>query len=115
MQYLQAHPLCERCEADGKVRAAVDIHHRQPIAASMSVAEMERLCYDWNNLQALCVPCHVATHKEMGKGTMANRKEREAQRMSRWSESVRRIGQTPGVAFLFNPPQTPKSHPPLSN
>ena len=92
--YLQTHPLCERCAQQGFVRAAVDVHHRQPICATMTQAEMERLCFDiHHNLQALCVPCHVAVHKEMGKGTKANRKEREQERMSRWSERVRR--QTP--------------------
>lgn len=102
--YLQANPLCERCKAEGYIRAAVDVHHRQPISQSHTDAEMERLCYSWTNLQALCIPCHIKTHKEMRKGTKANRKEREEQRMSRWSERVRRIGNDPaGSDFVPTP------------
>ena len=101
---LQAHPLCQECEREGYVRAAIDCHHIRPISSAMSVQEMERLCFDPNNIQCLCIPCHIKVHKAMGKGTKANRKEREAQRMSRWSESVRRIGQTPAGIVL---PSTP--------
>ena len=70
----------------------------------MSIQEMERLCFDPHNIQCLCIPCHIKVHKAMGKGTKANRKEREEQRMRRWSESVRRIGQTPAGIVL---PSTP--------
>ena len=66
----------------------------------MTVQEMERLCYLPSNLQALCIPCHIKTHKEMHKGTKANRKEREEQRMSRWSERVRQIGLTSAPIVL---------------
>ena len=104
ISYLREHPLCERCQAEGYVRAAMDCHHIRPISSAMSIQEMERLCFDPNNIQCLCIPCHVKVHKAMGKGTKANRKEREEQRMSRWSESVRRIGQTPAGIVL---PSTP--------
>lgn len=101
---LQAHPLCQECEREGYVRSSIDCHHIRPISSAMSVQEMERLCFDPNNIACLCVPCHVKVHKAMKKGTKANRKEREEQRMSRWSESVRRIGQTPaGIVFTFDP------------
>ena len=92
VQYLQAHPVCERCEAEGYVRAAVDLHHRIPVETAKSDQEMERLCFDLNNLQALCVPCHVKTHKEMGKNTRANVKAREAERLARWKERIKAIG-----------------------
>ena len=104
ISYLREHPLCERCQAEGYVRAAVDIHHRKPISSAMTVQEMFRLCYLSSNLQALCIPCHIKVHKAMKKGTKANRKEREAQRMSRWSESVRRIGITPAPIDLVQTP-----------
>ena len=101
---LQAHPLCQECEREGYVRSSIDCHHIRPISSAMSIQEMERLCFDPHNIQCLCIPCHIKVHKAMGKGTKANRKEREAQRMSRWSESVRRIGQTPAGIVL---PSTP--------
>jgi hypothetical protein len=55
--------------------------------------EMERLAFDIHNLRALCIPCHIATHKEMGKGTKDNRKEREEQRQARWMERIRSMSQ----------------------
>ena len=104
ISYLREHPLCERCQAEGYVRAAIDCHHIRPISSAMSIQEMERLCYLPRNLQALCIPCHIKTHKEMHKGTKANRKEREAQRMSRWSERVRQIGLTSAPIDLVQTP-----------
>lgn len=92
-QYLQAHPLCERCEAEGYVRSAVDLHHVVPVETGKTQQEMERLAFDIHNLRALCIPCHIATHKEMGKGTKDNRKEREEQRQARWMERIRAMSQ----------------------
>ena len=92
-QYLQAHPLCERCEAEGYVRSAVDLHHLVPVETGKTQQEMERLAFDIHNLRALCIPCHIATHKEMGKGTKDNRKEREEQRQARWLERIRAMSQ----------------------
>lgn len=105
-QYLQAHPLCERCEAEGYVRSAVDLHHVVPVETGKTQQEMERLAFDVNNLRALCIPCHIATHKEMGKGTKANRKEREEQRQARWMDRIRAMSQpiTPaGTVFIDTP------------
>lgn len=81
---LQQNPLCEMCQAEGYVRAAVDVHHIRPVESAHSVSEMEQLCYDPGNLMALCIPCHVKVHKEMGKGTKANHKERCSQSLARW-------------------------------
>lgn len=99
---LQLHPLCQECLKHNVVRSAVDCHHIVPISASMTNAEMERLAFDPSNIACLCVPCHVKVHKDMGKGTKANRKERAAQRMSRWSEAIRRpaLSEPGAVDFL---------------
>lgn len=92
-QYLQAHPLCERCEAEGYVRSSVDLHHVVPVETGKTQQEMERLAFDIHNLRALCIPCHIATHKEMGKGSKDNRKEREEQRQARWLDRIRAMSQ----------------------
>ena len=50
--YKTAHPLCERCEAQGFVELTAEIHH---------IKDRKRypaLAYDWDNLQALCKRCH---------------------------------------------------------
>ena len=83
-EYLRAHPLCERCKAEGYVRSAIDVHHKVPVESAHTIQEMEQLAYDWNNLQALCIPCHVKTHKEMGKNKKENVNERKQIALQRW-------------------------------
>ena len=98
--YLREHPLCERCQREGKaagipdgyVRSAVDVHHKTPVESAKTEREMELLAYSWGNLEALCIPCHIKTHKEMGKNTKANMKARADERFQRWIDSVKRLG-----------------------
>lgn len=89
---LQRNPLCERCIEEGEaqgieggyIKAAIDVHHIVPVETGKTEQQMEQLCYDPNNLRSLCVPCHVKTHKEMGKNTKANHKERTQTRLQQW-------------------------------
>ena len=104
VEMLRREPLCQECKREGYVRSSIDCHHIRPISSAMSIQEMERLCFDPNNIACLCVPCHIKVHKAMKKGTKANRKEREAQRMSRWSERVRQIGITSAPIVLVQTP-----------
>ena len=83
-EYLRQHPLCERCKREGYVRSAIDVHHKVPVESAHTIQEMEQLAYDWNNLQALCIPCHVKTHKEMGKNKKENVIERKQTALQRW-------------------------------
>lgn len=88
IRYLREHPLCERCLREGKAEglpfgratAAVDLHHKIPVESTKTLTEMERLCYDWNNLEALCVPCHMKTHQELRSFGREGHKQREANR-----------------------------------
>lgn len=88
MRYLREHPLCERCLREGKAEGlpfgratpAVDIHHKQPVESVKSLPEMRRLCFDWNNLEALCVECHIKTHQELRSFGRDAHKQREANR-----------------------------------
>ena len=50
-EYLRAHPLCERCKADGLIRSAIDVHHKVPVESAHTLMEMEQLAFDWHNLQ----------------------------------------------------------------
>ena len=104
----RANGLCEECARQGYVRAGKDCHHIIPVESGKTIQEMERLCFDPNNIQLLCVPCHIATHKQMHKGTKANRAERTEQRLSRFMDSVRGGTQpadtTPGGMNLLQPP-----------
>jgi 5-methylcytosine-specific restriction protein A len=50
--YLSEHPLCSDCEAEGRVGAATDIHHKQKLR------DRPELKYEEENLMALCKACH---------------------------------------------------------
>lgn len=50
LMYLRAHPLCEQCAAQGRTVAASEVHHR--------VAKRDGGSDAFNNLEALCKPCH---------------------------------------------------------
>ncbi len=82
--YLWQNPLCERCLKEGHVRSAIDVHHKTPVETASTLSEMEALCYRWSNLEALCIPCHQAVHKEMGKDKRVNVKERKNIKLQRW-------------------------------
>ena len=80
--------LCEECMKHGIVRAGVDCHHIVPVETATSPQEMERLCFDVNNVRLLCIACHSAIHKGMGKGTRKLAIERAKQRQDRWAEGL---------------------------
>lgn len=63
-QYYQDHPLCELCLLEGKVTPADEIHHKKEILSGNSQEEMERLAYDYFNLQSLCEYHHHLIHNE---------------------------------------------------
>ena len=90
-EYLRAHPLCERCKAEGYVRSAIDVHHKVPVESAHTLQEMEALCYDWNNLQALCIPCHAKTHKDERSHSKQAHRQREDDRFERWKQRQTRI------------------------
>ena len=48
--YIQAHPLCEQCEQEGRITPAEEVHHILPLASGGT--------NDEGNLMALCKSCH---------------------------------------------------------
>ncbi|QQN73943.1 HNH endonuclease signature motif containing protein [Croceicoccus sp. YJ47] len=50
--FLDQHPLCERCEADGRVEAATVVNHRIPHKGNM------KLFWDRSNWEATCKRHH---------------------------------------------------------
>lgn len=75
-EVLSAHPLCQRCEAEGIVTAAAEVHHVRPVESGVSAGERERLMFSAGNLRALCHACHVRTHTEMGRSGKALTRQR---------------------------------------
>lgn len=76
-QKLMDCPWCEMC----KVRTpAVEVHHKVPVESVSSPLDMERLMFDYANLQSLCHQCHVQVHvdlKSKSKETQRQRAENE--------------------------------------
>lgn len=68
MVWQRANGLCERCKAEGIVtgslQSQLDCHHIVPVESGRTVQEMEKLCYNPNNIRLLCVACHIKTHAE---------------------------------------------------
>lgn len=71
---LSRQPLCERCEEQGRIRPATEVHHRVPVEQGRNYAEKQALAYDLNNLCPLCHDCHIAVHREQGR---SGRKQRQ--------------------------------------
>ena len=49
-RFLLLHPLCEHCNSEGRLTAAEEVHHIQPLANGGT--------NDERNLMALCKSCH---------------------------------------------------------
>lgn len=79
---LTLNPLCERCEAEGFVRPATEVHHRRPVEYGATFEEKRRLMYDPHNLMALCRECHVKEHVEMGRSGRAATRRRNDQQVA---------------------------------
>ena len=48
--YVAEHPLCEDCEADGRLTPVQEVHHIRPLSHGGT--------HDASNLRSLCKPCH---------------------------------------------------------
>ena len=68
-RFLAAHPLCAVCQKEGRVTAADEVHHIQPLSRGGTHAE--------DNLMALCKECHSRiTAREGGRWAPAGRSRR---------------------------------------
>ena len=88
--------MCERCRRegiaagilpDGYITPGVDCHHIKPVEGAKTEEGMRRRCYNVKNIELLCVPCHIKTHKEMRSHTkekVAENKARGADRRASW-------------------------------
>lgn len=91
----RAEGLCERCKREGiaergvpYITPGVDCHHIKPVESAKTEEEMKRLCYDWqNNIELLCVPCHIKTHQEMYSHTKEKVAENKARARRRFMEA----------------------------
>jgi len=84
MMKLEQSPLCELCAEKGLVVAAVDVHHRLPVEEARSLAEMEARCFNFANLQSLCISCHANLHRNAQSHTKQAHQQRQAESLARW-------------------------------
>ena len=61
----KAGGLCERCQQEGIIKAAVVAHHKKPITKSN--INDPSITLNLDNLQALCWDCHAAVHSKTQK------------------------------------------------
>lgn len=84
----RAGGLCERCKREGFITAGVDCHHKTPVESANpdDPEAMKRLAYDVNNIELLCVPCHIKTHQELRSHYAETVKERKELKRRRFLE-----------------------------
>ena len=49
-RYISLHPLCERCEKQGRITPAEEVHHIKPLSCGGT--------NETSNLMSLCTSCH---------------------------------------------------------
>lgn len=56
--YISMHPLCEKCYRQGRATPAQEVHHIVPLSKGGT--------HSFDNLMALCKPCHSRITAESG-------------------------------------------------
>ena len=87
-EILRKSPFCEIHEKKGYKVPATCIHHVREVESGQTEAESTELCYNPDNLIALCERCHKNIHQRKGYNTIAGQKRRAADRASRWINKV---------------------------
>ena len=85
----RAGGLCERCKREGFITSGCDCHHKVPVESANpdDPEDMRRLAFDVNNVELLCVPCHIKTHKELQSHSKETINERKQMRRQRFLEA----------------------------
>lgn len=60
-RYIAEHPLCEQCEAEGRITIAEQVDHIREFAG-----RDDPLRLDWGNLRSLCERCHMTKTARSG-------------------------------------------------
>lgn len=102
---LTHNPFCECCYSSEVIEPATEVHHIIPCEGAITDTEMERLMFDYTNLQSLCHPCHARAHKDLHSKSRKFIQERNASRLKRFESryilSAKQIG---GESFLIDTP-----------
>lgn len=63
IEKLKANPVCEECAKHDVSTLATEVHHVRPVESVTGASAMERMMFDWMNLQSLCHACHSEIHR----------------------------------------------------
>ena len=88
--FRRTNGLCEMCLKEGFITPGVDVHHIRPVEQAKTVEGpdgMRARCYDPNNCQLLCVPCHIKVHQDMQTHTKEKVAENKARARQRFMEA----------------------------
>ena len=77
LQLLRAEPLCRSCRRAGKIVAATDVDHIQPVADG-------GMPWDCNNLQPLCHSCHSKKTNATDGGGWQRKHDRAVDPLTGW-------------------------------
>lgn len=77
-------PICERCQQEGKITPATEVHHIRPVETALTLWQKQSLMFDEHNLLSLCHDCHRLIHKEMKQNSKEASKQREENRLEQF-------------------------------
>ena len=86
----RANGLCERCKAEGRITVGIDCHHIKPVEGAKTLYGPDGMiarCYDVDNIQLLCIACHIKTHQEMMSHKKEQVKANKDRELQRWIET----------------------------
>lgn len=83
---LSMTPICEMCNASGKIKAAQCVHHKTPVESAKSQAQAEVLCFGLNNLQSLCFDCHQQIHNAQRYHSRDSHRQHTRDALERWRD-----------------------------
>ena len=89
-EVIREHPLCQRCEAQGRITPSRCVHHIQPVESGRTERECFELAFRKTNCQALCYQCHAEIHKAERYHSRDVMKQRADQRLSAWADGMAR-------------------------
>lgn len=73
------HGLCQRCARMGRMTAAVEVHHIEPLTPQ-NIGNPD-VTLNLDNLTALCHQCHREIHRELGVGVDGSKPRMEEPRV----------------------------------
>ena len=78
--------LCAVCLENDITTPAEEVHHVTPVQTGSTFEQMKRLCYDPNNLLAVCKECHKNEHIKLNSYTAEETQKRNKNKTDHFIE-----------------------------